>query len=947
MSIERVIYGSFPCGVDSTSAGLQRYSYTSGYLNSINNDDEARRYLEISYEAPDLFNIYNGFDQSADPDTVSEGIQQYFPRSFSFMTKEIDGKKKGFFCFGKTMGYDWTGARKNAPYNYGLICDIEDIKREPVLYCKSPLVCCDIPRSGFFSDQAPVPRKLQDINDLDATDGCVDLPYEAGFEAIEADDIAEFVSTDDNADILLMMLTALLDYKSGKSDKRIVIADSNRNNLMWIAAITYVFTLAGSVNISFSSYVNDISKSKFDITGVFLPELNGLEREDPYITKFDRHDPDVERNFLIFDFNERSFPDIEVDDHLFFEMVTCAYTIDPELLSDYENFIETSTSYRIADWDYAYGYSLYSLLVKNNTLTGGQLRQAVDFAAKYANADCKQRLGNYFLEKYNSFLGDGETEAFITDYLKSVISTNASASEQIRKKITSDWLDLFFSDEGNANERFYITGNFLQALYGFSDDALCGFLWDSGRNKLSALCGRNDWKNAYIFKTLITLTGIDKINIRDNEVKSMLANVCAGLYGPDNGTYMAKALNTVQAYIQDKIRLILFLDVMCCTMRQLGNENCTNAILDMIAKEYHSTNSQKREELDRELSVMALAPVYYSHILRNVPEQFSLSVRISMFNHICNITRISAEDAVYIINALRQEAIVENQIANVDINNCGRLFSTIVNLSNKCGYPVDRGTLLGIADRCYVEMTGRADFEFTPEELNTVKMVFDNADPNREECYHISLDVYTVLSYLKGLTQAGSPIAYTAGLRIPDYSLMPQDLRNVYNLEVGRICTANWLTTGRFPGFFSYANASNPSDKQEEFDGIMLSILDTLAGYNDARIFRNIADLIECSIVYRKSGYIRNFESVSYGILREKVKKNDILKVLKKDLDIYSNTNPKKVPEIPNEFIQQILPQELEEWIVRIDDLYMGENKGLGNMFTGFKTLFKKDNGNE
>ena len=54
------------------------------------------------------------------------------------------------FSFSKDLGMDWTGARPNTAYHSAVICDPEDVRKAPVLYCSSPVVCCDIMRDAFF-----------------------------------------------------------------------------------------------------------------------------------------------------------------------------------------------------------------------------------------------------------------------------------------------------------------------------------------------------------------------------------------------------------------------------------------------------------------------------------------------------------------------------------------------------------------------------------------------------------------------------------------------------------------------------------------------------------------------------------------------------------------------------------------------------------------------------
>ena len=185
----------------------------------------------------------------------------------------IGNQEKCIFIYAKDLGFDWTGNRPLTPYQCATICDLSDITQYPVSYCSSPVVCCDILREEFFpNDNSVVTPNLLKNECLLDSENDIQLGHKPGFTPITVNEILEFINEyEERLQILKSLITALIRLKDGDLGCRIVLADSKENNIMWIAALSYVFPTQNCLNLSYTTYGYSIAD--FDINGVYVAAL--------------------------------------------------------------------------------------------------------------------------------------------------------------------------------------------------------------------------------------------------------------------------------------------------------------------------------------------------------------------------------------------------------------------------------------------------------------------------------------------------------------------------------------------------------------------------------------------------------------------------------------------------------------------------------------------------
>ena len=937
MSIERVIYGSLPKGLKSDNPGYTRYSYTRGY-ESLELNESIRRLMETNYTAPNMQSPYKDYFASENKtdemrNDLSEQIQQVFPRSFTYTTCEVDNVKKGVFSFGKNMGLDWTNQRPNASFNTALICDSTYITKAPVFYCSSPLVCCDIPRSAFFGKDAEANiGYLRDVSDLNDTENIQNTPYKAGFEPITIDDISDFISDDDNADILIPMISCLLDLKSGISEKGILLVDSVKNNLLWIAALSLVFPVEVAKQISFSNYMDSFASSKLDVQGVFLPELNGVDRDNPYMTKYDYHD-ESERNFELFDFLNRVFPTTDKGSLLFMDMINNAFTIKMSILDDFKEFIETKTTYKRIDWDYTKGYALYYFLYKDPDLEEDGLKDAFDFAGKYANEVCKNEICKYFSDNYQTILLQTSKSDFFVDYIKKGIAVDPSSWEYLRSHIISDIINCFTNGDMSSSDCFNKITNLLEDLYGYSDEQVYRIIFENlGESGFLKNAEFNDWRCLCILLASITLICNNQNNYRS--LNRVIKRSVITLYGSDNGKAFAHIINKVKELKSEKYARISFYDVFYEAFRECNNSNCSSIIIREIVSDYYQGSNDQRDRMIQSIKQSPYSSVYISGICQNPPATISFYALICFFNTLVRDVNLSQTDAQNISNILSRH-LEQNTISDFDIEKCNTLMVLLNSLTEKCGLPSNYPMMMEIANRCYMILERIPVSDLNDSDLNKAEYIFNKADPSGKERYTDALVVVQAIRTLKSLSEAGSPLKLDDRTPMPDCSVLNKTLKDRYINDISVICTDDWVKTDRFPELTGLIKASNESDMVDAFDTILSNMLNQMADLKKPDI-RHIADILEMSILLNNKKMLNRFDEWSWDVLRVKITKNDIIKELKKDANCLNQSKEKRLLKVkyPNDFLKYIDVTELNRLIEDLNTKYSAL-EGSGNGLLG------------
>lgn len=956
MNIERAIYASLPIGIDTDTNGLQFYSYTSGFKKLLEQDmtGTLKGLAAGSYKFPIgsdwLRDLPGDIDINGDlsayplriPETVSDAnkleqrVRRFSPYSLCYKPISLGGESGALFLFGKNLGMDWSGGRPGNPYIYFVACGINEVKKSPILYCSSPAVTCDIPRSEFYPEDSSLqkPSFLSTIKSLNDVDNIASLSYSAGFNSITLDEIIEFVNEEGRLEIMLSMLSSIMEYKDGNARRRIVIADSCDNILMWIAALSYIFPETNSRELSFSTYT--FAPEEYDINGVFVPALNSC----PETVKTGYEFNIVRNAYAVYDFHEEYYaPEVPVKTGLFMSIIKNSFEINTSLIDNYKKYIYESTTYRGTDSEYATGYDLFAFMAN---MVKYELENAIDFAIKYALPTEKKSLLKKLTSECVSLAANETNLNSIKRYIDFCVESNIEQKKTIDAEIAGEYIMAFF-DNSLDDETIRAYGGIVEKLCGIDDDNLEILLVDICRPEKIyefILETNSSWRILHISRALCLYANVKKIGITaGSEIGKIQTEVIKRLVLDDS----IKNAQQIGEYIRELFKAtaatascIGLGDSILCGLWEKGFKNCSGQVLGAITYLYIEGDSNVRSEILLATSASVHSEFIIKGIIDSIQKEPDACKMISSMQDLFiigkEIVKPFAQNAkMAITNAVETaSAVTLKQQGNIIY----AAYKFVYMISNDYRVPTALSEYQMFYD-LYLSSALSIAPDYILDESYILKFaeMSDFIEKNGGKTYPDMLCIFKSLNIIKndiGTKKLNSSfsIKNTPSYELVNLSALPDPVRRNYMESIGLLCAEHWIATGQMPLFHKMFLASG-ADKHS-FDETIFGIMFRRFLKNTKHNGRHAADIIELSLLWQ---YDSILESIEYW-LKECNVSNSIISCL--DKDIRAVVEMKKNAQTG--ILAQIKSTELQNYTKVVRDYF--DNNGNGMLGT-LKSLFK------
>lgn len=914
MAIERAIYASLPLGIEKNESGFQYYSYTPGFkaLLEVDTSGVLLGLATAGYKEPDAgewlldlpeedIRTLNSADyRPSIPSTIAEcnlaelKAKRFHPYSFSYrQVKTADGSMP-VFAFGKDMGFDWTGRRPGNSYNYVLTCDNSDIKRSPVRYCSSPAVCCNIPRSEFFPETGSIsqPSLLSRIGSLDTVDDLAPLKYTAAFDDISSDDIVSFLSEEERMEIFLSMITALMEYKGGNHRRRLIIADTRENTMLWIAAISYIFPLENILDLSFSSYT--YYPSDYDINGVFDPLLNGCFSDSRSGYSFD-----IARNaYAVYDFRQCSYaPEVSVADNIFNDAVNNAFAMNLRIIDTYKDYIVNNTSYRGLDLDYADGYDLFAYV------TGKKIKynlgKAISFAKKYISVDEKKKLLNKMMNECADITKSDENKTTFCDYIDYCCNNGIEKLDTIKLFFIYD-VSLAVFDTSVDSAKFLQKKNICLTLGNITDKQLAVIIVTKNdkRKFLDLVSTTSDgWRISYIVSALCCTAETGKCSIQCHTDESKLIVLAfMKLFEADtiNDTInLKKFIDHNFNILSSTINKIFFADAAYIALEEKNYPNCMEVISEIVAKMYINGSAADKKDICAAIARDDTALFYVDKIISYIGMEQDNYKLISNYQELVDNSGSIIKDYIDSITdiVIKSQNNVESASAEKRMNISFATYSFLRSCAEKSILTLKTDDIQKIYNDYLKALTESAPnyiigIKSKNELLELNKMLASLNGKINKQLTKIFVSL-SVMSANVENTGADSCFQNCINYNPVDVASLSPDMLSKYIKSTGKLCGEYWVKNNSFPMFeqMIYVGADNKHAYYEMLyeEMIVYVLKNTVHGTS-----RRAADIIEIAII---KDYKKVLDDITKILLECNVKKN-VVDQLEKDIKL--KTEPRK-----------------------------------------------------
>lgn len=957
MNIERAIYASLPIGIDTDSNGLQFYSYTSGFKKLLEQDTTGtlKGLAAGSYKFPIgsdwLRDLPEDIDINGDlsayplriPETVSEAnkieqrVRRFSPYSFCYKPISLGEESGALFLFGKNLGMDWSGGRPGNPYIYFVACGINEVKKSPILYCSSPAVTCDIPRSEFYPEDSSLrkPSFLSAIKSLNDVDNIAPLSYSAGFNSIAPNEIIEFVNEEGRLEIMLSMLSSIMEYKDGNARRRIVIADSCDNILMWIATLSYIFPEANTRELSFSTYT--FAPEEYDINGVFVPALNSC----PDTVKTGYEFNIVRNAYAVYDFSEEYYaPEVPVKTGLFMSIIKNSFEINTSLIDNYKKYIHESTTYKGTDSEYATGYDLFAFMTN---MVKYEFENAIDFAIKYALPTEKKTLLKKLTSEYVSLATNEANLGSIKRYIDFCIESNIEKKQTIDVDIVNEYIMEFF-DNSLDDKTIRACGSIVEKLCGIDDDNLGILLVDTIKlEKIYKFVRETNssWRILYISRTLCLYANVKKIGITaGSEIGKILTEVIKRLVLDDSiknaqqtGEYIKELFKTTTAAAS----CVGLGDSILCGLCEKEFKNCSGQVLGAIAHLYIEGDSSVRSEILFAASVSMHSELIIRSIIDSIRKEPDACRMISLMQDLFidggEIVKPFAQNAkMAISNAVKiASAVTPKQQGDIVY----ATYKFMYMISNDYGVSVALSEYQIIYDMYLSSALSIApDYILDDSYILKFSEMSDFVEKIGGKTYPDMLCIFKSLNIIKSDIGSKKSNSSFSIKNAPPYepvnlSRLSNSVCHNYMDSMGLLCAEHWVETGQMPLFHKMFLASK--DDKHSFDETVFDIMFRRFLKNTKHNGRHAADIIELSLLWQ---YDSILESIEYW-LKECNVSNSVVSCL--DKDIKAVIEMKKSAQTG--LLSQIKSSDLQNYAKVVRNYF--DNNGNGMLGT-LRSFFKR-----
>lgn len=975
MSIERLIYGSLPLGIESEQAGFQEYSYTSGYpaLKAENKDIHGR--ITTMYKPPETISYsdwYNEkvFEKGADflervrlANQASDQASVYHPASLTFYHETINGVDKLVFVYAKGM-IEWAmRGGQIAAYHNAVICDAEYLMKYPVLYCSSSVVCCDIKREAFFptfavkNEEAKFdttklvkPKTLGYLSSLDSpNDVC--LAHQAGFKAITIPEIVEFIRSNENLQLLKSMVSSLIQLKEGDTKKRIVIADEKNNIILWIAAVSFVFPIVSASNISFTTY--GYSVKDFDINGVFVNELNNSERIADTIPATDYDYTKLQQTYSVYDFYEQSFgTNVEVYDNLFMSLIENAFTINNQILEQYKEYIVNTTTYKKIDARYMDGAILFMFVSKNKHLSSEQIKKALEFSKEYSIQSEKKNVLLKLIQQYKQYISDNIAMDEIINYIRHCVSVGIVQQNQVETVFMRDVKDSFLDYENVSFDAFSEQGHIAEKLCGFTGSFMeVTFVKTIGLDQLlgimDSLYERKDIQRiSYIHTAVAHYVNDGKGSFRDGNIEQKIASKIINVLINDESSDSARRLDALVSktnqIISSSESQFFYSDAVYQTLFINGFKQLSKRIALRVAETYLLMTAENRKHLVSIIQSSGKAKVYLPLILARIGSCSDLNEKVSILN--AAISNNSSEFSPYITH-LRKLGVTTDGVT-VTSDYYYNVFLFLKNCEKIYKIPVSDSEITNLMEN-YTEClySEHRDLYIPEEKMYRLKMLNQEYQKtrNKGKCSNL-VCAFLLIEEMNASTMNKGNCVFNGfnPNTLVDYSALSSAEQQSLIASISGLIATYWLNTKNLPVFHKIFSVSDRADIMETYSYLFAEILEYVINSSSKNRSEVMVSVIEYAVFLKLSRFLED----SPEMLVYKVKQGDIVKPLEKDLEakIHLKVKDGLLAEIETTDLQKQLGKIKEAYEQKSQNSPLGKAKqAFGNFMSGFKKGKKDD----
>lgn len=896
MAIERIIYASVLNGVKSDTPGYQEYTFTPNYMSVVGERSRLNGLLTSSYKAPNTYGYIDYYSETnctrSDRNKASELARDEHPASFTYFNTD----EGCAFSFGKNMGHSWDEARYPAVYMSSVYCEKKYIKKYPVLYCSSPLVCCDIKRGEFFPvkpNDESVPEKPQQLGYMKSLDDANDIRVKnsPGFVEITDDDVYCFIRTGNNANILISMVSALIKYKTGDEKCKIVIADSRENILYWIAAISMAFPLEQAINISFTSYGYSIGD--YDINGVFVPELNDCKVESD-LSVTDYNFESSVNEYAVYDFNKESFGDnFDVYSNSFMNMLKSAFAVDFNLLKNYKDYISENTSYRSIDENYMDGYLLYKLVCRNTSLITKELKSALEFSRKYSTPKERLRIINFLTENYKPYINVSEALSCIIKYLRKCIEDGLMSEAVFNKIFLNDVCEAFIDYKETKFEKFLELGKIAEKICGYKEGELETAIFETiSGSKMYQLIETLHTiplpeaysRILYAHTALCYYVENKKGTFKGDSYESNISKIIISHFvAPEAAWSLDHIMEEVKKIVSDYNEQYYYIEIIEDIISLNGYDDLYNTVADYVAESYMSIDESRRKRYFSMINTSKYSNIYIKHIFSKVKSMNEASKKLDAYGDFLDI----AGDLNFDFVKLLKNMVLNIEIDGEKLNVVYKQYKLLKRIEKEFG-------LLMLTEECIQLVKGytrRIKSEYkkfsAPQNIITeIKEFYDmcqkfkmhGAEENTLLAYMVVNDMKSSLSRKDGGIFYGT----SSCSKTVDYCKFVNVEASEYVLIAGEYLAEYWITKNYYPNFVNVMEVSEENMKDKAYSILFSCVLDSVIEKKNKNRANVLVKIVEYAMYVELDGFL---EKLPDKLVRN-VKSTDIIKPLEKDLDL-------------------------------------------------------------
>ena len=906
MAIERAIYGSINGGIESDngSSGYQYYTYTPGFKTLVSDNNTLEGRLTTMYTSPGTYVTqewyYNETKQTlSDRNEASRRLAKEHPKMFGYWRREINGQDKACFVYGKDMGHDWSEARMESSYHSSVICNLEDVKLAPIFYCASPSVCCEIERKAFFPEQGTLakPAPLVYTRDLNDENEGLKIPCQPGFDPLEIDDIIQFIREEDRSSILQSMLMAIMKNKDGNERCHIVIADQQENILYWIAAISLVFPLDCVKKLSFCTYEYKPMYSEFDINGVFLAELNGVEvsESDRDRVTYYSLSKACESSDAVYDFSKEYYaPNISVEDNPFFSMIGHVFQL--KRLGDldaYKQFIKNETTYSGMGTPYSTGYFLYAYLKRGTNLEEDQLQDAVEFAKKFTKPNIKKQLLEKFKTDYKNMLSSPGAVETIKEYHAYCISNSLVSEDILKNEYMNDIIDCFTQAESTDKALFLdcvkgigiVSGMGAEEIYERFGESL-GY---AGLEKLTRNMPEK-WKQMFVLDMICVYSQKGRVSLKKGTVEYQIVRNIIEAIGEDNPDKTETLIKLIFEKIQDTKLCCRFADLFYMTLQKMGFRSAIIARDTLIDMYFDGDDSKIILQCIAELGG---EEDYLPQIIARMGKEGERNQTISGLEALLESSEINV--ASFASNIWEMVIDTANSLPRTKYATADayyRLYAIMMVCNERYRISISPDDIKQLTQE-YLNCIAmeHPNFQLSQIRMDQLEEIYESyqmlsRQKEPVEFVQVFFQIGQLKQYVDKCAKNGFNKVRKPEFDQVDYKKLDSGLCPEYLKSMAELCDIFWEEQGKFFDFEDLLYSSDEDLLVEMYESFLKELLLQVLGHPKSKDRGSrIAYLLEISISYKKEEMIDDFLKYATKKLVGKIKSAEVLKPLEKDLE--------------------------------------------------------------